>query len=206
VLIPVERLLLRVRQVPVRAEELLVLRQRLRREQAAGVGDEERATAIAIRALKVRISAALREVSACTSCAAGRRRPRGTFPGGDCCSGVTADLFSDDEVAALARAGTRPRHLRAPRTEHAGCAFRGATGCTLTAAHRPQRCVHYTCNLLRRELRARGELAAIDVLLAELAHLMRRFVTLRGARLDDELLAPLEEALALACRATEPRP
>ena len=197
-LIPVARLLLRVRQVPSRAEELLALRQRLRGEQAARVGDEERATAIEIRALKVRISAALREVSACTSCATGRRRPRGAFPGGDCCSGVTADLFSDDEVAALARAGTRPRHLRAPRTEHAGCAFRGATGCTLTPADRPQRCVHYICNLLRRELRARGELAAIDLLLAELQRQMRRFVTLRSARLDDEILAPLEEALALA--------
>ena len=205
-LIPVERLLLRVRQVPSRADELLALRRRLRSEQAARAGDEERATAIEIRALKVRIAAALREVSACTSCATGRRPPRGVFPGGDCCSGVTADLFSDDEVAALARAGTRPRHLRAPRTAHAGCAFRGATGCTLPPAHRPQRCVHYICNLLRRELRARGELAPIDLLLAELQRLMSRLVTLRSARLDDELLAPLEEALTLARSSIEQRP
>jgi len=205
VFIPVERLLLRVRQVPSRAEELLVLRGRLRREQAARPGDEERALALEIRALKVRVSAALSEVSSCTTCAAGRRRPRGTFPGGDCCSGVTADLFSDDEVAALVRAGTRPRHLRAPRSEQAGCAFRGATGCTLAAEHRPQRCVHYTCNILRRELRARGELESLDVLLDEQNRQMARFVALRSARLDDELLAPLEEALSRARPALDRR-
>ena len=105
----------------------------------------------------------------------------------------------------LARAGTRPRHLRAPRGDHAGCAFRGATGCTLPPAHRPQRCVHYTCNLLRRELRARGELAPVDELLAELQRLMARFVELRRARLDDELAAPLEAALRRAHAASAHR-
>ncbi len=196
--VPVERLLLRVRQVPSRAEELLVLRQRLRSAKAVQAGEEERATAIEIRALKVRISELLAGVSSCATCATGRRRPRGSFPGGDCCSGVTADLFSEDEVAALAIAGTRPRHLRPPRGEHAGCAFRGATGCTLQPADRPQRCVQYTCHLLRRELRLRGELEPIDQLRDELQRRMTQFVALRGARLEAELFAPLEEALTLA--------
>lgn len=197
-LIPLERLLVRVRQAPSRADELLALRQRVRTESHARAGDEERATALAMRALKQRISAALSSVSSCTTCATGRRAPRGTFPGGDCCSGVTADLFSDDEVAALVLAGTRPRHLRPPRTEHAGCAFRGALGCTLSSQDRPQRCVHYTCHALRRELSPRGELAPLDVLLDELQRLMARFVALRAVRLEAELFAPLERACLTA--------
>jgi len=198
VVIPLERLLLRVRQVRSRSDELLALRQRLRAERSVRAGDEEHALALELRALKLRISEAVAAVSSCTRCAAGRRWPRGAFAGGDCCSGVTADLFSDDEVAALAQAGTRPRDLHAPRGDHAGCAFRGATGCTLNPADRPQRCVHYTCNVLRRELRTRGDLEPIDELLDQLAHLMTRFVALRRERLDDELLAPLEQALVVA--------
>jgi hypothetical protein len=110
------------------------------------------------------------------------------FAGGDCCTGVTAELFSDDELAALVHGGTTVRELRAPRTEHAGCAFRGATGCTLAAADRPERCVTYTCGTLRRELHARGDLASMESLLAELHQTMQRFVALRRSRLDDELL------------------
>lgn len=195
-LIAVERLLIRVRQVPSRADELITLRARLRRERSTVPGAEEQATALAMRALKQRISEALSSTTSCAHCAEGKRPPRGVFPGGDCCAGVTADLFDDDEVAALAQAGTRPADLRAPRTTHAGCAFRGERGCTLSAADRPGRCVHYTCMTLRRELRARGDLAQADAMLDELKGAMRRFAELRGKRLDDELLAPLEEALA----------
>ncbi len=194
-LIAIERLLVRVRQVRSRAEELITLRSRFRREAAAGAGEEERALAASIRVLKVDISAALGEVASCRTCARGKRAPRGTFVGGDCCAGVTADLFDDDEVAVLAQAGTRPRHLTPPRDEHAGCAFRGPVGCTLEAADRPMRCVHYTCMILRRELRAQGQLAPLDVHLAELKRQMARFVELRARRLDDELLAPLEQAI-----------
>jgi len=174
---------------------LIALRGRLRRERAATPGHREREVALQIRALKVRASAALAETTACHTCASGKRWPRGAFAGGDCCSGVTADLFDDDEVAALAHAGTRPRDLRAPASDHAGCAFRGAEGCTLEAAHRPERCVHYTCMILRRELRARGELAKVDGLLTEMQGLMRELVALRKTRLDDEILAPLEREL-----------
>ena len=194
-LIAVERLLVRVRQVPTRADELIPLRARLRRERRERATADERAIALTIRDLKQRISDALSSVTACAHCAEGKRPPRGVFSGGDCCSGVTADLFSDDEVAALAQAGTRPHRLRAPRTDHAGCAFRGELGCTLAAVDRPGRCVHYTCTTLRRELRARGDLAQIDALLDELQREMLAFAELRHARLDDEILGPLEEAL-----------
>ncbi len=199
-LIPAVRLLRRVRQVPSRADELITLVGRFRAEDPATAGAEERAIALEMRALKMTISSALTRVSSCSSCATGVRRPHTAFSGGDCCGGVTADLFSDDEVAALAISGTRPRHLRAPRSEHGGCAFRGVTGCTLSAAHRPQRCVHYVCNILRRELRGRGDLDSIDMLLEQLKQLMLRFVALRGTRLDDELFSTLEDALVLARR------
>ena len=195
VLIPIERLFLRARHVRTRADELIALRGRLRSARAQRAGDEERTTARELRALKVRISATLASVTSCASCATGKRLPRGAFAGGDCCTGVTADLFSDEEVAALAAAGTRPRDLHAPNDAHAGCAFRGAHGCTLEAEHRPERCVSYMCAILRRELRTRGELADADTVIAELRTVMTRFSALRGARLDDEILAPLEAAM-----------
>lgn len=179
-----------------RADELIALNGRVRAARAERPGDEERAAAAELRALKVRVSASLTSVTSCASCAEGKRGPRGAFAGGDCCTGVTADLFSDDEVAALAVAGTRPRDLRAPTNEqHAGCAFRGAQGCTLAAANRPERCVSYMCNILRRELRTRGELAEADAMIAELRSTMARFTALRSARLDDDILAPLEAAI-----------
>lgn len=194
-LIAVERLLVRVRHVRSRADELIELRGRLRSERAAVPSEAERAAAHEVHTLKLQVAVAIADVAACASCAHGKRFPRGAFSGGDCCSAVTADLFSDDEVAALAQAGTRPRDLRPPRTVHAGCAFRGETGCTLAPAHRPGRCVHYTCTILRRELRGRGDRARIDTLLDALRRAQQQFAELHRARLDDELLAPLEAAV-----------
>lgn len=205
VLIAVERLLVRVRQVPSRADELLALRARLRAEQSARIGPQERALAREVRALKQRASAALAETTACHSCAVGKRWPRGAHAGGDCCSGVTADLFDDEEVGALAAAGTRPRDLRAPRGDHAGCAFRGELGCTLEAADRPMRCVHYTCMILRKELKANSALAATDAILVQLKGRMAELVAVRKARLEAELIAPLEAALS-AAGASDRRP
>jgi hypothetical protein len=198
VLIAIERLLVRVRQVPSRANELLVLRGRLRRERAANIGSDERALALEVRALKERASAALADTTSCHTCALGKRWPRGAHAGGDCCSGVTADLFDDDEVAALAAAGTRPRDLRAPRGDHAGCAFRGELGCTLEAADRPMRCVHYTCMILRRELKANTALAATDAILVQLKGRMAELVALRADRLEAEMIAPFENAVLAA--------
>lgn len=195
VLISAERLLLRIRQVPSRADELLVLRRRVRAEHAVVPDAAERETALAIRALKVEISAALAGVDACRSCSTGKPWPRGAYAGGDCCSGVTADVFDDDEVAALAQAGTRPRDLNAPRGEHPGCAFRGPHGCTLEAADRPGLCVHYVCETLRGELHDRDDLVPIEARLAELDRQMIQFVALRADRLERAQVAELEAAL-----------
>lgn len=197
-LIAIERLLVRVRQIPSRANELLALRDRLRHARREKVGAEERALALEVRALKQHASAALADTTSCHTCATGKRWPRGAHAGGDCCSGVTADLFDDDEVGALAAAGTKPGDLRAPRGDHAGCAFRGELGCTLEAADRPMRCVHYTCMILRRELKANRGLATTDAILVRLRGRMAELVALRQARLAAELIAPLEAALTAA--------
>jgi hypothetical protein len=197
VLIAVERLLVKLRQPASRAGELIELRRRLRAERAGDPGDDERALAAAVRGHKLRVADQLRGVTSCATCATGQPLPRGRFDGGDCCSGVTEDLFDDNELAALAHAGTRPRDLVAPRTDHAGCAFRGETGCTLDVAHRPGRCVHYLCDTLRRELHRRGQLDAVEATLGELDRTMQRFVAVHQARLDRELLAPLLEAIGV---------
>ena len=131
VLIPIERLLLRTRHVRTRADELIALHARLRAARSERPGTEEYATAVELRTLKGRVSGHLAAATSCASCAVGKRWPRGAFAGGDCCTGVTADLFGDDEVAALAEAGTRVGDLRAPTSEHAGCAFRGEVGWVL---------------------------------------------------------------------------
>jgi hypothetical protein len=195
VLIAVERLLLKLRQPRSRAVELIELRRRLRAERAADVEPEERALAAAILAQKQRVSAGLHAVTSCGSCAKGQPFPTGHHAGGACCSGTTAVLFDDHELAALVHAGTRLADLTPPREEQAGCAFRGSHGCTLDTAHRPARCVHYICDVLRRELHDRGQLSEIEADLAELDRLMQQFTALHQARLDRETVAPLIDAL-----------
>lgn len=188
--VPLWRLVLRARHVRSRADQLLDVHARLRaaRRDCPATASDEHRLAREVRERKEQVSAALAGVSACGSCATGKPAPRGVFPGGDCCTGVTGELFSDDELAALAAGGTTQRDLRAPRTEHAGCAFRGDTGCSLAPGDRPERCVTYTCGTLRRELHARGELAEIEALIGELHAAMQRFLDLRRARLLDDLL------------------
>ncbi|MBX3159044.1 MAG: hypothetical protein KF773_23960 [Deltaproteobacteria bacterium] len=199
-LISVERLLIKLRQPRSRADELIELRRRLRDELAADAGDDERTLAREVHARKVAVSAELREVTSCRSCATGAPWPRGHYDGGDCCAGVTADLFDDHELGALAHAGTRPRDLVPPRDDHAGCAFRGAHGCSLAVDHRPARCVHYICDTLRAELHRRGRLDAIEARLAELDAEMQRFVAVHRARRDRDVLAPILDAIAQARR------
>ncbi len=200
--IAAERLLVKLRQPASRADELNAVRARLREELAAEVTDEERALARTVLARKLAVSEQLRAVSSCRSCATGAPWPRGHYDGGDCCSGVTADLFDDNELAALAHAGTHPHHLSPPRRRdgHAGCAFRGPHGCTLDVAHRPGRCVHYLCDTLRRELHSRGQLDVIEARLAELNQDMQRFVAVHKARRDREVLGPIIDAIESATR------
>jgi hypothetical protein len=200
VLIAVERLLIKLRQPAPRADELIELRGRLRDELASRVDDDERMRAQAVRAAKLAVVAELDAVRSCGSCAAGQPWPVGHHAGGACCSGVTASLFDDDELAALAHAGTGLGDLTPPREAAAGCAFRASTGCTLDAVHRPARCVHYLCATLRRELHAGGRLDAIEARLAALDLAMQRFVAVHRARREREDVAPLVEALTAAAR------
>jgi hypothetical protein len=202
VLIAVERLLIKVRQPRSRADELIALRRRLRHERARPVAEDQRALAHDVRDRKLAVAAELHSIASCRTCATGAPWPRGGYDGGDCCAGVTADLFDDNELSALAHAGTRPRDLTPPAgaDTHAGCAFRGPRGCTLEVEHRPGRCVHYLCDTLRRELHARGRLDAIELKLADLNRTMQRFVAVHQAGLDLDILAPIIDAIASAAR------
>jgi hypothetical protein len=202
VFVPVERLVMRLRQPASRAAELLALRRRLRAERASTVTSDERALAAEVAHAKLAVAAAIGSVASCGSCAARQPWPVGGFAGGACCAGVTANVFDDHELAALARAGTRPRDLRPPagRDSHAGCAFRGAEACSLALEHRPARCVHYACDTLRAELHRRGRLDDVEAQLAELNRAMRAFTAAHRARQDREVLAPVIEAVRAAAR------
>ena len=180
--VPIERLF--TRQVRSRAAELGALKRRMRAERATSERDE----ALQIRSLKVRLAAATGAVSSCGSCATGKPWPGGAYDGGHCCSGQTEELFTAEDVAALAQAGTRPRDLVAPRGEHPGCAFRGPAGCTLSAEHRPVICVRFLCDDLRGELHRRGRLDEVEALAAELEHALAGFAAALAARREREWL------------------
>ena len=197
----VGRLLARLRQPASRSDEVRALRGRIRDELASvEVNDEERALAREAHGKKLAVSAALHGVTSCRSCATGQPSPVGDYAGGACCSGVTAELFDDAELAALVHSGTRAKDLVPPprHDHHAGCAFRGAHGCSLEVTHRPSRCVHYICDGLRRELYDRGQLDDIEAKLADLNKSMQAFATAHKARRDREVLAPLIAALEAA--------
>jgi hypothetical protein len=202
VFVPIERLVMRLRQPASRAAELVALRQRLRTERASIIADEERALAVEVARTKLAVAVAIGSVASCGSCAARQPWPVGGFAGGGCCAGVTANIFDDRELAALAGAGTRPRDLRPPagHDAHAGCAFRGAEACSLVLEHRPARCVHYACDTLRAELHRGGRLDDVEARLAELDRAMRAFTAAHRARQDREVLAPVIEAVRAAAR------
>ena len=185
-LVAIGRLVARVRQVPSRAAELAELKQRLAAERRTVPGADERAIALRIRTLKEQIAHATGEPSCCTSCAAGLPAPGGTYAGGHCCSGHTPDIFVDNEVAVLAQSGTR--RLAAPRDPHAGCAFRGPTGCSLEPGDRATLCLRFVCDDLRRALHRAGRLDEIEQHIAELEQQYARFAELRKVRLDREWL------------------
>lgn len=201
--VPLARLVRRLRQPASRAAELAALRRRLRAERASRVGDDERALAADVAVAKRAVAEAIGGVASCSSCAVRQPWPVGGHAGGACCAGTTGDLFDDHELAALARAGTRPRDLRPPdgSDAHAGCAFRGAGSCSLALAHRPARCVHYVCDTLRGELHRRGRLDDVEARLAELDRAMRAFTAVHRERQDREVLAPVIDAV----RAAAPR-
>jgi len=143
---------------------------------------EQRSAASELRGLRARLSAELAEVRSCGGCARGHPLPNGRWDGGHCCGGKTAEIFSDDELWALHLGGTMPEDLRAPSSDHAGCAFRGPTGCSLPPVDRPTLCVRYVCRELERELAARGDGARIRFLAGELGRIFRGLTALRDRR------------------------
>jgi hypothetical protein len=191
---------MRLRQPASRASEVVALRQRLRVERAATVPGDERALAADVSRAKHAVAAAIGGVSSCGACATGQPWPVGGFAGGACCSGTTAHVFDDHELAALAGAGTRPRDLRPPAggDAHAGCAFRGAHACSLALDHRPARCIHYVCDALRAELYRHGRLDDVEARLAALNHAMQAFTAAHRVRQDHDVLAPVLDAVRAA--------
>ncbi len=177
------------------------MRLRLARQTGPrGASEEERRIALGLRVNRAALGAVFAGVEACRSCARPRSRD---WPGGHCCAGRTERLFTDPELAALRLAGTTPASLRLPTGEHAGCAFRGPTGCSLDPVNRPSLCVRYACRELETELRHRPDRAAIAHLRSELRAGFERFIAVRAARLDAEWLQGVERQLAGLRRANK---
>lgn len=192
-LVGVERLLIRIKHPRSRADELNVLRARFRAALAETPDPDERALAERVLGGKRAVSSALANVTSCRSCEAEGH----AYTGGSCCGGVTAELFDDNEVAALAQSGTRPSDLTPPagNDQHLGCAFRGPRGCTLDVGNRPGRCVLYICEILSREIHRAGQLDGVETLIADLQRDMKAFIVAHKARTDRDVLAPLVAAL-----------
>ncbi len=153
-LISVRQLIDRARHPRSRADDLAKLSARFAAQPSSReAGPEAVALAKELRELRLEMVEALEGVSACGGCAKGHPEPAGRWSGGHCCGGGTFRVFTQNEVAALKLAGTRMRDLRPPVGDHAGCAFRGATGCSLAPEHRPTICVRFICLELRAELR-----------------------------------------------------
>jgi len=173
----------RIGHVRTRADELASLQRRMRAAAAPeDVSSEEAALAQELRERRQAVLDALGEVQSCRGCARGHPLPNGRWDGGHCCGGRTEQLFTDDEVDALKLSGVRSSDLHAPRTDHAGCAFRGPTGCSLKPVNRPNICVRYLCRDLMGELAKRGDLRKVMTLCMELDATLARFKALRAAR------------------------
>ncbi|MCC6525130.1 MAG: hypothetical protein IT373_20925 [Polyangiaceae bacterium] len=179
-LVSVRHLVDRWRHPRSRADELASLRARFAAQPGRfGASAPERALALELRARRGALAAAFGQLAACRSCARGRPLPAGRWPGGACCGARTLDLFSPDEVGALKLGGTRAAALEPPRGDHAGCAFRGAEGCTLAPEDRPNVCVRYVCLELRRELHARPDWWAVARQARDLGATFERFCAAR---------------------------
>jgi len=177
----------RLRHPRSRTDELRTLRKRLdaaRRKLTA----EQRRQGKQLRVLRQRLAAATGKLSSCAECARGCAAPAGRWDGGYCCSNSTANLFCDDEVASLAAGGTRTADLVAPSGDHAGCAFRGPTGCSLDPGDRPNRCVLYLCRDAAREVHAAAKLDRFEHIANELSTAHARFTAERRALEMDYLV------------------
>jgi hypothetical protein len=183
VLISPRQLVDRLRYPRTRADELAALRARFRAQPSRHeASEEQRALADELRALRVKMAELLASVTSCSGCAKGHPLPHGRWQGGHCCGGRTLDIFQPSEVAALALGGTRPSALPVPKSDHAGCVYRGPEGCSLEPADRPSLCVRFLCLELKNELRARDDWRAIAETAAALRDTFRRFEALTSPR------------------------
>jgi hypothetical protein len=179
----------RLRYQRTRADEVLDVRRRLLALPGpVRVSAAELDTARQLLFLREEAAQAFGALRACATCAIGRPPPHGAYPGGFCCGATTAEIFPDDELAALRLAGTTPGDLHPADGELAGCAFRGPTGCVLAPAHRASQCLRHICYDMVRELQARGGLGLVEDLALQLRSTFLKFAAHRQARLDDELL------------------
>ena len=170
-----------------RADELFTLRKRFATAKSTKKVDKEiRAKAEELRQLREAFIEMMGEVKACAKCARNRPLSFGPWEGGFCCSGKTEHLFSDDEIAALLASKTRPQDLKAPRSGHYGCIFRGPKGCHLPAKHRPNICVIYICDALGKELVARKDHIPLRDIALQLKDEFAQFLILISNTDDDD--------------------
>lgn len=183
--IPLQHLLDRLRQPKTRADEVRRLRVRLRDEPSSeSVSAEEAAASAELLRLRRALKEAIGQVVSCRTCAVGHPPPHGHFAGGHCCGLQTEDAWNEDEIAALRQSGTQPEHLKLPVGDHAGCSFRGPTGCSLSVENQPNLCVRYLCPDLFREVYVRGDGPRIDALCQEMEAVYLHFISLRADRLS----------------------
>jgi hypothetical protein len=182
-LISLKQFIERRRQPRSRADELATLRARLAVQPGRWRSSaEERAVAEKLRSLKIESARALGKVHSCSVCAQGCESPKGRWLGGRCCGTNTDVPFCSDEMGALKLAGTRDIDLRAPTGDHAGCAFRGETGCSLPPEHRAGICLEYVCAELKEELRGRSDWQYLQWLREAIYASYERFVILRAGQ------------------------
>lgn len=171
-------------QPGTRVASLWKLRQALLQEPSnEKISTEEKMLVGEMMRIRESLLAKSGVVQSCSSCAKGCPLPHGRWDGGFCCSGHTDDIFNPVEVAFLRASGAQPIDFQPPASEHAGCAFRGPTSCSLQPKHRPNLCLYYICDDLSHELASKGRWDDVDHLAQQLRDALEQFARLREERL-----------------------
>lgn len=180
-LLPIERLLSRVRARSPRDEDLGRLRARFAAQPSAwSATREEKRLAARLLELKRELAEAFAGLRSCHGCARGEPGHKGRWDGGRCCGTRTEVVFTPGEVRALKISGVRARVLVPPDDDFAGCAFRGSRGCSLTVEQRPAVCLVYTCAELKEEIGRDAGAARIHALRRELHETYAAFLLAAG--------------------------
>jgi hypothetical protein len=180
-LLPVWRLLTRIRSASSRNEDLERLRARFVAQPSAwSASPELRALALRLRELKRELASLFDGVESCRECGRGEPLPKGRWDGGRCCGTHTDVVFTPSEVHALKLGGTVGKRLQRPVDEQAGCVFRGARGCSIAAEDRPTLCHVYVCAELRGELKRGEAMERIQALRLELHETFEAFQRASG--------------------------